>query len=186
MSLISGYGYGPSFGYYQFLAVFAIILIVAAFVCGIVLRATVFSKKNDGKYHGFGGWLYDLFNFKTLVILPIVKVLYCISACIIAAVSVIIILSGGAGILVGILHFALAEVLCRLLYEGSVLAVLTVTNLQEINKKMGGTTSSSVDITTEADIPNFKAPKETVATPENPVQAPTYTIPTPVDPDEEK
>lgn len=125
-------------GYYAFLVVFGIILIVCAVLGGIILSATVFSKKNEGKYTGFLGWLYRVMNFRTLIVQPVLKLLYCISACVVVATSLITILSGGWGILTGLLSFVVGEILVRLVYELIMLTVLMVTNIMEINQKLGG------------------------------------------------
>ena len=59
--------------------VWTIIALVLAVVGGIVLYFTVFSKKNDGKYTGFMGTLYDLVHFKYFVIDDLFRILYIMS-----------------------------------------------------------------------------------------------------------
>ncbi len=143
------YGLG---GYGAFLAVFGVILVIAAIVAGIVLRATVFSEKNQGKYTGFMGWLYNFMNFRSLIVQPVVKLLYCITACIITATSLITLLSGGMGIISGLLGFVVGQIVARLIYELMMLTILLVTNVMEINKKLGGKSGDAVDFSAQADM----------------------------------
>lgn len=132
-------------GYSAFLAVFGVILVIAAVVGAVILRLTVFSEKNQGKYTGFMGWLYQFMNFRSLIVQPVVKLLYCITACVITAVSLIAVFSGGAGILAGLINFVVGQIVARLIYEMMMLTILLVTNVMEINKKLGGKSGDNVE-----------------------------------------
>ena len=57
-------------------AVWSIVSLVLAVVGGIALYFTFLRKKNDGKFKGFWGWMYDFLSFKKMFVEEILKVLY--------------------------------------------------------------------------------------------------------------
>lgn len=75
MSDLLGYSIGSIIS-----GIFYSLLALAAVIVGIVLYSTVFSKKNDGKYSGFMGRLYDFVNVKKFSIEPLLKAAYIIAA----------------------------------------------------------------------------------------------------------
>lgn len=60
--------------------VFYSLFALAAVIVGLFLYLKVFSKKNDGKYTGFMGRLYDFVNVKKFSIEPLLKAAYIIAA----------------------------------------------------------------------------------------------------------
>ena len=68
-------------------AIWSIISVVLAVVGGIVLYFTFLRKKNDGKFKGFLGWLYDFLTFKKMMIEEILRVCYLIMAIFITLAS---------------------------------------------------------------------------------------------------
>ena len=75
-------------------SVWIIISAVIAVIGGIVLYFTFLSKKNEGKYTGFLGWMYDFLTFKKMVIENILKIIYLIAASFITLASFAVISSG--------------------------------------------------------------------------------------------
>ena len=69
-----GFSSGVSVGVLVAIILFTIIAIAG----GIVLQIVFLSKKNEGRFTGFLGWLYDFLSFKTWMIEVIIKVLYLI------------------------------------------------------------------------------------------------------------
>ena len=57
------------------LGVWMIISLVVAVVGGIALYFTFLSKKNDGKFNGFLGWLYDTLTFRNMVVEMLLKII---------------------------------------------------------------------------------------------------------------
>ena len=62
------------------LGIWMIISLVVAVVGGIALYFTFLSKKNDGKFNGFLGWLYETLTFRNMVVEMLLKIFYLISA----------------------------------------------------------------------------------------------------------
>ena len=143
-------------GYRAFLAVLGGLLLAAAVVTGIVLQFTVFSERHEGEYTGRKKRLYDFFNFRSRIIKPVLKLLYCVVACLIAASSVVTLLSGGWGIVRGIVGFFVLEIVARVVFELLMLAILLVTSVMDIGRKMGGS-NEVVDFAVQPDASGWAA-----------------------------
>ena len=117
-------------------SVWIIIAAVLAIVGGIVLYFTFLSKKNEGKYTGFLGWLYDFLTFKKMVIENILKILYLIVAAFITLSSFALISSSFLAFLA---YLLLGNLLVRIIYELFLVVLIICRNTTEINKKMGKT-----------------------------------------------
>ena len=110
--------------------IWTIIAIVFSIVGGVALYFTIFSKKNDNKYKGFMGILYDLVHFKYFVIDDIFRILYIISVLFITLLSFsyigkwqfLIILVGG-------------NLLLRVSYEFMMLFMELCHNVRNISNK---------------------------------------------------
>ncbi len=127
------YYYGSAMGD---VAVLLVIFLVAALAGGIVLYCLVFGKKKDGHYKGFMKWLYDFVHFRILTIEVIAKVLYLISAIAVTLTSFLQFANGLIGLLLCPLQIILGNILVRIVYEFSVMAILLVKNTNEINAKL--------------------------------------------------
>ncbi len=106
------------------------VVAVAGTVCLFVLFLT---KKNEGKFKGFLGWLYDFLQFKTLVIEFVLKATYICATIFVTLDSFSLI---GSSFVSFLLTLTLGNVLLRLIYELSILFVKICNNVSEINKKM--------------------------------------------------
>lgn len=113
------------------------ILVFIAVIAGIALRFTVFSPKNQGRYTGFMEWLYRFMNFDTLVLEPIVKILFSISTCVILALALTALFTGHFFVMLWILVIGL--VTTRVSYELIMMSILLVTNIIAIRKKLDHT-----------------------------------------------
>ena len=136
----SGYGYGRnsgllSNGFSGEASVWVIISAVIAVIGGIVLYFTFLSKKNEGKFTGFLGWLYDFLTFKKMVIENILKVLYLIVASFITLSSFAVISSSFLGFL---LYLVLGNLIARICYELFLVVLVICRNTTEINQKLTG------------------------------------------------
>ncbi|MDR3277163.1 MAG: hypothetical protein LBT12_00165, partial [Oscillospiraceae bacterium] len=97
------------------------------------------SKKNEGKFTGFAGWLHKFLNFKILFAESLLKALYVILACILTLVSFVILFSGlpfGAAFLAFLVVLVIGNVVVRILYEFSLLKLIVAQNTSEINAKL--------------------------------------------------
>ena len=133
------YGIGSSGG--AGMIVLGVILGILVIVGAIVLHFTFLSDKNEGRFSGFAGWLYDFLTFRKLWIEGILRVLYMICALMISLAAFIMLFNAGGffeGIISFLAIFVLGNLIFRLLYELSLLSVLLCKNVISINKKLGG------------------------------------------------
>ena len=113
--------------------VWMICSIILAIVGGIVLYFTFLSPKNEGKFTGFLGWMYDFLSFKKLTLEFILKVLYLIMAGFITLSSFAMISESFLGFLG---YLVLGNLVLRIVYEFSLVILLIYRNTTEINKKL--------------------------------------------------
>ena len=106
------------------------VIAVAGTVCVFVL---FLNKKNEGKFKGFLGWLYDFLQFKTLVVEFVLKATYIGFAIFVTLSSFALI---GTSFVTFLLTITLGNLSLRLIYELSILFVKICNNISEINKKM--------------------------------------------------
>lgn len=126
-------GYGRSAASLAENSVWMIIAAVLAVVGGIVLYFTFLSKKNEGKFQGFLGWLYQFLTFKKMVIENILKICYLIVALFITLSSFSFISSS---FLAFISYLVLGNLVARIAYELLLVTLLICKNTTEINAKM--------------------------------------------------
>ena len=113
--------------------IWTIVSVILAIIGGIVLYFTFLSKKNEGKFTGFLGWLYDFLTFKKMMIENVLKILYII-------VALFVTLSSFGLISISFLAFLLTSVignvLTRVIYELLLVKLVICKNTTEINKKL--------------------------------------------------
>lgn len=113
--------------------IWTIVSVILAIIGGIVLYFTFLSKKNEGKFTGFLGWLYDFLTFKKMMIENVLKILYII-------VTLFVTLSSFGLMSISFLAFLLTlvigNVLTRVIYELLLVKLVICKNTTEINKKL--------------------------------------------------
>ncbi len=114
-------------------SVWIIISAVVAVIGGIVLYFTFLAKKNEGKYTGFLGWMYDFLTFKKMVIENILKIIYLIAASFITLASFAIISSS---FLSFILVLVIGNLITRIMYELFLVVLIICRNTTDISKKL--------------------------------------------------
>lgn len=113
--------------------IWTIISAVVAIAGTVCLFVLFLNKKNEHKFKGFLGWLYDFLQFKTLVIEFVLKATY---------IALAIFLTLGSFALIGtsfisfILALTVGNLALRILYETMILFIKICNNVSEINKKM--------------------------------------------------
>lgn len=119
--------------------VFYSLFALAAVVVGIVLYTTVFCKKNDGKYTGFMGRLYDFVNVKKFSLEPLLKAAYIIAALYITLSALLSFSDYNAWRGLGKLAIkvVLDNALLRIGYELALLLVRVLKKLDSIGDKLG-------------------------------------------------
>ena len=105
------------------------VIAIAGTICIFIL---FLNKKNENKFKGFLGWLYDFLQFKTLVIEFVLKATYIALAIFITLSSFASIASPGTFFMTLIF----GNIGLRLAYEMAILFVKICNNVSEINKKM--------------------------------------------------
>ncbi len=129
------------------LGVWSIIALVIAVVGGIALYFTFLNKKNDGKWTGFLGWLYNTLTFKNMIVETILKILYLVIAIFITLYSLGLI---AVNIILALGLLVIGNIIVRVCYEFMLLAIITCRNTSDINSKLNKI------------IPDKKEDKETV------------------------
>ena len=119
---------------------FLIISIVAAFIATILLFILVLPDKKRANLNGFFKGIADIFNFRTLLIEKIVKFLYTfttISAVLFGFFMLFMQEFGRSLALYGLLVMFISPIAIRLMFEITMMAILLVKNVIEINNKLG-------------------------------------------------
>ena len=129
------------------LGVWSIIALVIAVIGGIALYFTFLNKKNDGKWTGFLGWLYNTLTFKNMIVETILKILYLVIAIFITLYSLGLI---AVNIILALGLLVIVNIILRVCYEFMLLAIITCRNTSDINSKLNKI------------IPDKKEDKETV------------------------
>ena len=113
--------------------IWTIVSVILAIIGGIVLYFTFLSKKNEGKFTGFLGWLYDFLTFKKMMIENVLKILYIIVALFVTLSSFGLI---SISFLAFLLTLVIGNVLTRVIYELLLVKLVICKNTTEINKKL--------------------------------------------------
>lgn len=113
--------------------IWTIVSVILAVIGGIVLYFTFLSKKNEGKFTGFLGWMYDFLTFKKMMIENVLKILYIIVALFVTLSSFGLI---SISFLAFLLTLVIGNVLTRVIYELLLVKLVICKNTTEINKKL--------------------------------------------------
>lgn len=139
-SVMSGY-----YSLYEKAAVWPWIVIgclAAAVVVMAVLYCTFLSARNEGRFHGFAGWLYNFLNSKKLYFEPVLRIVYLTVAIFLVLYGIFTIFMGfgsfGQNLVSGLIIIVAYNVIARLVYEFLLLIVSICRNLTELNRRMGG------------------------------------------------
>lgn len=139
-SVMSGY-----YSIYEKAAVWPWIVIgclAAAVVVMAVLYCTFLSARNEGRFHGFAGWLYNFLNSKKLYFEPVLRIVYLTVAIFLVLYGIFTIFMGfgsfGQNLVSGLIIIVAYNVIARLVYEFLLLIVSICRNLTELNRRMGG------------------------------------------------
>ena len=114
-------------------SVWMIVSIILAIIGGILIYFLFLSKKNEGKFNGFVGWLYDFLSFKKMFMEALLKITYLIVALYITLSSFALI---GTNFVLFLATLIIGNVVARLVYEFSLLLLVICRNTTEINKKL--------------------------------------------------
>lgn len=111
--------------------VWVILSLILAIVGGILIYFLFLNKKNEGKFTGFLGWLYDFLSFKKMFLEALLKITYLIVAIYITLYSFVLI---GDSFLGFLLTLVLGNVIARVVYEFSLILLVICRNTTDIAK----------------------------------------------------
>lgn len=114
-------------------AIWVVVSLVLAVVGGLVVYFVFLSKKNEGRFTGFLGWLYDFLSFKKMTLEVILKVTYIIFA---IFVTLSPLANIGKNFLGTLLSIVIGNIILRLAYEFSLVLLVICRNTTEMNKKL--------------------------------------------------
>lgn len=114
-------------------SVWIVISFILAMVGGLLIYFLFLNKKNEGKFNGFIGWLYDFLSFKKMFMEALLKILYLIVALFITLSSFA---SIGTSFITFLLTLVVGNIVARLIYEFALLLLVICRNTTEINKKL--------------------------------------------------
>ena len=109
--------------------VWVILSLILAVVGGILVYFLFLSKKNEGKFTGFLGWLYDFLSFKKMFLEALLKVTYLIIAIYITLYSFVLI---GDSFLDFLLTLVLGNVIARVIYKFYLILLVICRNTNEV------------------------------------------------------
>ena len=112
---------------------------LVSLVCSILVWALVMPEKKRPKLNAFFTFVSDVFNFRSLLIEKILKftyLLFTLFAILFGFLAFVVSINDGRAALIGLLVMILGPIVLRLIYELSMMAVLLVKNVIEINNKM--------------------------------------------------
>jgi hypothetical protein len=115
--------------------IWTIIAIVLAILGGILVYALFLNKKNEGKFKGFLGWLYDFLKFKTMSIEIILKICYLMAAIFITLWSFTWFGLGPMWWMFFVWIIG-GNLVIRILYELALITVMIWRNTEEIRKSL--------------------------------------------------
>ena len=118
-----------------------IISALVSLVCSILVWVLVMPEKKRPTLNAFFTFVSDVFNFRSLLIEKILKFTYLLLTLFailfgFCAFVVSISINDGRAALIGLLVMILGPIALRLIYELSMMAVLLVKNVIELNNKM--------------------------------------------------
>ena len=114
-------------------SVWIIVSLILAIIGGILIYFLFLNNKNDGKFNGFVGWLYDFLSFKKMFMEALLKIAYIVVALFITLSSFATIGSNFLGFLITLI---VGNIIARLIYEFALILLVICRNTTEINKKL--------------------------------------------------
>jgi len=134
--MMNGYYYGystPMMNYLNSGLVIGITATVAAAV-GVILYYTFFSKRNEDRFTGFKGKLYNLMTFNRFYAEDILKFLYVIFACALTAAGIAAIVLGS--FLSGITVLVVGNISLRLVFELLMMFIMLCRKTVSMDRKL--------------------------------------------------
>ena len=114
----------------------AVIAILVAIILGVVLYFTFLNKKNEGKYTGTPGKIYNFLNFNKFYAEDILKLLYIISAAVLTVASIIFMFLGTKTFVASLLLLVLGNVSLRVGYELVMMFIILCRKTVSVDRRL--------------------------------------------------
>ena len=114
-------------------SIWIIISLVLAVVGSILVYFLFLNNKNEGKFSGFIGWLYDFLSFRKMFLESLLQIIYLIISIYITLFSFVFI---GSNFLLFLANLILGNVFVRIIYEFSLILLVICRNTTEIVKSI--------------------------------------------------
>ena len=111
-----------------------IIAILVSVILAIVLNFTFLSKKNEGKYTGFLGKVYNFLCFNKFYLEEILKLLYVVLATVTTVVGLFVIFS--ANFIAGLMMILFGNLGIRIVYELAMMFIILCRKTVAVDKKL--------------------------------------------------
>ena len=108
-------------------------VIIISLIAAVLIFFLFLTKKNEGKFKGFLGWMYDFLSFKKLAVEGILKIAYIALALYMTIMSFAFI---GMNFGYFLLILIGGNILVRVVYEILLILVIVCKNTSEINAKL--------------------------------------------------
>jgi len=115
-------------------SVMPVIGMFVGLAAAIIIFFWFMSKKNEGRFTGLPGWLYEFFQFRNYIVEVVLKFTYVIAACTLTGIGIFSIIS--LQLPMGLGFLLVGNLLIRIIYELLLMMIVTVRNVSQINKKM--------------------------------------------------
>lgn len=135
-------GYGSPISMFNKMAAVTGVCLFLAVIAGFLLFFLFLSKKNQKKFTGFLGWMYEFLNFEKMLAESILRVTYLILASFITLLSFGYLLfteggSIGERLILFLEILVFGNAFIRVMYEFLLITLIICRNTTEINSKMG-------------------------------------------------
>lgn len=126
------HSFGSSYYLYNMSQIMAIGMLVAV-ILAVVVYFTFLSKKNEGKFTGFKGKVYNFFCFNKFYAEELFKLIYIILA---AVITVMGIISLFGSFVAGVIMIVIGNVALRIIYELVMMFIILCRRTVSIDKKL--------------------------------------------------
>ena len=158
--------------------VFLILSIILALVATVLAFIFIVPEKKLGKLNKFGKFIHNTLNFKYLIVEKILQALYIFFTAYVILEGFFMLFvvdrwSGWQG-LTGILTMILGPIAIRLVFEFTMMVIVLIKNVIQINNRLAGKDSADIFAAPEIPVPTKApeaAPAATEAAPEAPAAA---------------
>lgn len=133
------------------------IAIIVSLVVAIIVYFTFLSKRNEGRFTGFTGWLYEVLNFGKLIIEALLKICYMFITLFISIISIIHMKDSFVEGLLVLIGFNL---IIRIGYECLLMIVMLCKNTKEINSKLKDQNNNNNNNTMNGGRTNYNMPPQ--------------------------